>query len=150
VRRGGIAVLAVAAASVLSACGGGGGGEQLSAEEFRQQANGICTKYEGRLAELGQPSSLDDLKDYVAKAVPIIEAGNAELNELEPPDEFADDWGRAMEINDQQLETVRDIQDAVEEGDQARVQQLFEQGSAADEEADQLAAQMGLDECAAD
>lgn len=147
--RRGIAILAVAAASVLSACGGGDD-EQLSADEFRQQANAICTKYEARLAAIGQPTSIDELKDYVAKAVPIIEAGNAELSDLEPPDELAEQWDRAMEINDRQLETVRDIQDAVEEGDQERVQELFARGSTADEEADRLAAQMGLDECAAD
>ena len=137
-----------AAALVLGGCGGGnGGGEEMTADEFRQQADAICAEFEGRLDDLGTPESLDDLQNFVSEAVPIIEEGNAQLQELNPPDELQEQWDRAMEINNEQLETVRDLRGAVEDGDQARVQELIDAGSEANAEADQLAADLGLEDC---
>jgi hypothetical protein len=137
-------------ALVLGGCGGDGGGDELTADEFRQQADSICAEFEGRLNELGTPESLDDLQNFVSDAVPIIEEGNSQLHELNPPDELQEDWDRAMEINDQQLETVRDLRDAAEDGDQARVQELLQEGEEANAEADQLAAELGLQDCGSD
>jgi hypothetical protein len=142
-------VIAISAAAlVLGGCGGGnGGGEEMTADEFRQEADAICAEFEGRLDDLGRPESLDDLQNFVSEAVPIIEEGNAQLQELNPPDELQEQWDRAMEINNEQLETVRDLREAVEDGDQARVQELIEAGNEANTEADQLAADLGLEDC---
>lgn len=135
----------------LGACGGGGGtasgGDRLSAAEFREQADAICAEYEGQLDALGAPTSLNDLEDFVAKAVPILEEGNAELNRLRPPEELEEQWNRALEINNDQLATVRDLEEAVAEGDQGRMQELLQQGNEASAEADRLAAEMGLEQC---
>jgi hypothetical protein len=144
--RGVIALSAVALG--LGGCGGGnGGGEELTAEEFRQQADAICAEFEGRLDELGTPESLDDLQNFVSEAVPIIKEGNAQLQDVKPPDELQEPWDRAMEINDEQLQTVRDLREAVEEGDQARMQELLQAGDEANQESDRLAAELGLEDC---
>ena len=131
----------------LAACGGGDGGDQLTADEFRQQADAICGEFEGRLDDLGTPESLDDLQGYVDDAVPILEEGTNRLDELQPPDELEEDWNRAMEINREQLDNVRELQDAVADGDQARVAELLQQSDEAREESNQLAADLGLTEC---
>ena len=136
-----------AAALVLGGCGGNGGGEELTADEFRQQADDICAEFEGRLDDLGTPESLADLRGFVSDAVPIIEEGNAQLQELDPPDELQEQWDQAMELNNEQLQIVRDLRDAVEEGDQARVQELLQEADDSREEADQLAVDLGLEEC---
>jgi uncharacterized phage infection (PIP) family protein YhgE len=147
--RGVIAITATALA--LGGCGGGnGGGEELTAEEFRQEADAICAEFEGRLDELGTPESLDDLQSFVSEAVPIIEEGNAQLQELNPPDELQEQWDQVMEINDEQLQTVRDLREAVEEGDQARMQELLQAGDEANQESDRLAAGLGLEDCGSD
>jgi hypothetical protein len=145
-------VIAISAAAlVLGGRGGGnGGGEEMTADEFRQEADAICAEFEGRLDDLGRPESLDDLQNFVSEAVPIIEEGNAQLQELNPPDELQEQWDRAMEINNEQLETVRDLREAVEDGDQARAQELIEAGNEANTEADQLAADLGLEDCGSD
>jgi phage-related minor tail protein len=122
----------------------------MTADEFRQEADAICAEFEGRLDDLGRPESLDDLQNFVSEAVPIIEEGNAQLQELNPPDELQEQWDRAMEINNEQLETVRDLREAVEDGDQARAQELIEAGNEANTEADQLAADLGLEDCGSD
>jgi hypothetical protein len=142
-----VAVVTGVVALFVGACGGGGGGEQLTAAEFREQADAICARYEGELDELGTPSSLEDLQQFVAKAVPIIEEGNAELSELQPPAELEEPWNRALEINREQLAVVRDLRGAVEEGDQERVEELLQQGDEASAEDDELATQMGLEQC---
>ena len=122
----------------------------MTADEFRQEADAICAEFEGRLDDLGRPESLDDLQNFVSEAVPIIEEGNAQLQELNPPDELQEQWDSAMEINNEQLETVRDLREAVEDGDQARVQELIEAGNESNAEADQLAADLGLEDCGSD
>src|ERR687895_106043 len=96
----GAATLSLAGALLAAGCGGdgGGGGDQLSAEEFRERADEICVDFEGRLNELEQPSSPDDIQRFVNEAVPIIEEGTNELNSLNPPDEFQDEWTRIVEI----------------------------------------------------
>jgi hypothetical protein len=136
-----------AAAVVLGACGGGNGGEELTAEEFRQQADAICVEFEGRLDELGEPESLDDLRSFASEAVPIVEEGNARLHDLDPPEELQEDWDRAMELNDEQLETVRDLRAAAEDGDTARIQELVQAGNETSAESDRLADELGLEEC---
>lgn len=145
--RRGLALAASVAAALVAGCGGGGGDESLSPAEFRQQADAICAKYQGQLDALAQPSSLAELKDFVGKAVPIIENGVADLDTLEPPDELADKWNRAMEINRQQLEIVHDLQDAVEAGDQAKIPDLIQRGNAASAQSTRLARELGLEKC---
>jgi hypothetical protein len=148
--RSGIAILAGAAALFLAACGGGGGaggGQSLSAEEFRQQADAICKQYEDKLNELDSPSSLDDLADFVDKAVPILEEGNNKLAELEAPDDLSGDWDRAMELQDENLQVTRDLQKAIHDNDTARVQELVSKLDATDAESTRLARKVGLESC---
>ena len=145
--RRGIAFLALLVTALMAGCGGDGDGDALTADEFRQQADAICVDFEGRLDELGTPESLDDLQGYVDDAVPILEEGTNELDELQPPEELEEDWDRAMEINREQLDTVRELQTAVEEGDQARIAELLQEAETAREESNQLASDLGLEEC---
>jgi hypothetical protein len=147
--RSGLAIVAGAAALFLAACGGGGGGgsQSLTADEFRQQADAICKQYEDKLNELGSPSSLDDLGNFVDKAVPIIEEGNNKLQDLEAPDELSADWDRAMELQDKNLRLARDLQGAIHDNDTARVQDLVSQLDATDAESTRLARKVGLENC---
>ena len=147
--RSGLAVVAGAAALFLAACGGGGGGsaQSLTAEEFRQQADAICKQYEDKLSELGSPSSLDDLGNFVDKAVPIIEEGNNKLSELDAPDDLSGDWDRAMKLQDQNLQVARDLQKAIRDNDTARVQELVSKLDATDAESTRLARNVGLENC---
>lgn len=137
------------ARSLAAGCGGDGGG-QLSAAEFRQQADAICAEFEGKLDAIEQPSSPDDLERFVDEAVPIIEEGTQELSELDPPDEFRDEWTRVVEINDQNLETIQDVQTALNDGDVDEAERLIAEAGANEEESDQLAREIGLTKCGQD
>jgi hypothetical protein len=143
-----LGIAATGAVSVLiAACGGGGGDQALSADEFRQQADAICAEYEGKIDDLGSPSSLDELPDFVDKVIPIIEEGNGKLANLQPPDELADDWNSAMELQDQNLDVAHDLQDAIHDKDTAKVQELLTELNETDAQSNEIARKIGLDEC---
>jgi hypothetical protein len=144
----GIFVLALAACGGGSGSSGGGGtGTTLSAADFRQQADAICAKYEAKLNDIGQPTSLSELGGFVDKAVPIIEQGNGELQQLQPPEELKADWDRAMTIQNENLQKTRDLQDAAHKNDQAAMQKLFTELGSNQAESQRLANNIGLKNC---
>jgi hypothetical protein len=145
-----VAALALAGALLAAGCGGDEGGDELSAEEFRQQADAICTEFEGKLDAVPPPSSPDDIERFVNEAVPIIEEGTNELNALDPPDEFQDEWDRVVEINEENLETIRAVRTALQDNDLAEAQRLMEEAGGNEEEADRLARDIGLTKCGQD
>jgi hypothetical protein len=146
--RRGVAPLAGALTLLLAACGGGSGEEQrLTADQFRQQADAICKQYEDKINALGSPNSLAELGNFVDKAVPIIEEGNEKLGALQPPEELADDWERAMDLQDQNLGVAKDLQQAIRDQDTPKVQELLAKLDETDAQSNQIARNMGLEEC---
>lgn len=143
--RGGVAIALAVAGLALAACGGGGG--NTSAAEFREQADAICADDQAKIEALGSPRSIDELGEFFDKAIPVFEEGNDKLHELDPPDELAEDWDRAIELQDQNLESVRDLRDAIEEGDDQKVQDLLAKLDAADQESTGIAQRIGLEKC---
>jgi hypothetical protein len=146
----GVAALVLSVTLLASACGGDGGGDELSAAEFRQQADAICEEFEGKLDAVQPPTSPDDLERFVNEAVPIIEEGTNELNALDPPDEFQDEWDRVVEINEENLETIRGVRTALQDNDLAEAQRLMQEAGGNEEEADRLARDIGLTKCGQD
>jgi hypothetical protein len=143
-----VAPLAGALTLLLAACGGGSGEEQrLTADQFRQQADAICKQYEDKINALGSPNSLAELGNFVDKAVPIIEEGNEKLGALQPPEELADDWERAMDLQDQNLGVAKDLQQAIRDQDTPKVQELLAKLDETDAQSNQIARNMGLEEC---
>jgi hypothetical protein len=141
------------AALLLAACGGGGGSskggttEALTADQFRRQADAICRKYEDKLNELGSPSSMEELQDFVTSALPLIQEGNHELHGLTPPDELQDDWDAAMKLQDESVETMHDLDDAVRSNDLSALQTITKALDDNQAESEQLAQKLGLDDC---
>jgi hypothetical protein len=145
------ALLTVAASAALAGAGcggdGGGSGEQLSAAEFREQADAICAEYDQKIQDLGEPESLEDLTAFIGRAIPIIEEGFNKLDELQPPEELEADWDRAMEVNAENLQLTKDLQAAAETGNEQRVQEILAQASQNEEQTDRLARDLGLERC---
>lgn len=140
----------VVVAVFLVGCGGDGGNGGLTAEEFRQQADAICAEFEGKLDAVEQPTSPDDIERFVNEAVPIIEDGTQQLSDLEPPEEFRDEWSRVVEINAENLETIKKVQAALQDDKLEESQQLLQEAGGNEEEADRLARDIGLTKCGQD
>lgn len=145
------ALLALVASAAFAAAGcggdGGGSGDRLSAAEFREAANAICAEYDQKIQELGEPESLEDLTEFIGRAIPIIEEGFKKLDELQPPEELEADWDRATEVNAENLQLTKDLQAAAESGNEARVQEILAQAGQNEEETDRLARELGLQRC---
>ena len=140
-------IAALVALLLVAGCGGDSGGGQLSAEELRRQADAICAKYDERFQALGEPSSPEELETFLAEGIPLFEQQTAELEELNPPDELEDDWNRAMEVQHEGIATIRELRDAVGEGDADRIQELSAEAESSSAESNQLARDLGLETC---
>jgi ABC-type glycerol-3-phosphate transport system substrate-binding protein len=146
-----LAILATLSAAVLAACGGGdASSERLSEEEFREQANAICTDYNEQIADLGSPASPEDIPDYVERGIPIIEEGIAKLRELNPPEELADDYDRMLDETEKTIPVARQLSEAAADEDAEAVQEAISLGQEADAESDRIAREMGLESCASE
>jgi hypothetical protein len=130
-----------------TACGGDSE-DRLSPEAFRQEANAICDEYEGRISELGAPSSPEEVPNYVDQVVPLIDDALAELRALNPPEELEDDYNVMLDQTAQGLAAARDLGEAAADQDAGAVQDALEEGQRAEEESDRIATRLGLDSCA--
>jgi hypothetical protein len=139
-----------ALAALLAVGCGGGDDDRLSTDEFRQRANGICERYDAKIAAIGSPSTPDDIPEFVEKGIPLIQQGLAELRALNPPEEFEEDYNRMLDVTAQAIPAARDLADAAAKQDAEAVQAALQAGETADQESDQIATKLGLDRCAAD
>lgn len=132
----------------LAGCGGGGG-DRLSKEDFQQQANAVCKKYDAKIKALGQPTSPADIPEFVEKGIPVIQQGIAELRALRPPEELQADYDRMLDETEKAIPAARKLADAAEKQDAAAVQEAIKAGNDADQASDRLATKLGLSECVA-
>ena len=143
-----VSVAALAGVLVLLSAGcGGGDGERLSKEEFQTQANAICAKYQKQIDAIGAPSSLDEIPDLISQILPILNKEIDEISALDPPEELQSDFDKMLAATDRTKAAADDLSEAAKAGDQAGVQQALEEGNAASKEADDLAANLGLQDC---
>jgi hypothetical protein len=140
------AVLAVAFVATTAACGGGGD-DRLSQEEFKQQANAICDKYDSRIQALETPSSPEEVSGFVDQVIPVLQQGISELRALNPPAEAEDDYDRMLDETEKAVPAARKLADAAKEGDGAAVQEALTEARKADEASDDIATKLGLTGC---
>jgi hypothetical protein len=134
----------------LAAAGCGGGDDRLTREELVEEADATCADFDQQIEEIEEPQSLDDVERYVQEVRPIVEDGTNELAELEPPEELEDeyeDWIAAMRSSVDQFD---ELEEAAASGDEQRIQEVFESAGQGGEEADQLAEEIGFQECGGD
>jgi hypothetical protein len=136
--------------AVLAAGCGGGGGDRLSEEEFQEQANAICARFEDRIDELGQPQSIDEVTKFVDEAIPVVNEEIGELEGLEPPEELEDEFDRMLAEARKTVQAGQKLGEAAESRDEAALRAAIEEGEAASNEADEVATKLGLDACVDD
>ena len=133
---------------LASGCGGDSGGDRLSADEFRQQANAICEKYNEKIKAIDSPSSPEELDNSVDEVVPVMQQGIDELRGLEPPAESADDYDRMLDETEKAIPAARQLGEAAANNDPAAVQRALKAGQQADDASDEIATDLGLTGCA--
>jgi hypothetical protein len=142
-----IASLAVALVATTAACGGGGD-DRLSQEEFKEQANAICDKYDSRIQALETPSSPEEVSGFVDQVIPLLQKGISELRALNPPAEAEDDYNRMLDETAKAVPAARQLADAATENDAAAVQEALAAARKAEQASDEIATKLGLTGCA--
>jgi hypothetical protein len=142
------AFAAVAASSILAvAAACGGDSDSLSREELVQEADAICTEFESRIDEVGEPASADDIERYVDEVKPIVQEGTNELDELTPPEDLEDEYDEWISLTRTGLASLDDLKAAAAEGDEQRIQEIVQNLDGGEAEADRIAQSMGFQEC---
>ena len=148
------AALVLPSALAFTACGGGGG---VSKEEYAQDLDEVCADIEQKTEEIGRAevSNPGDLSAQLDDIRTAIRAGIARMRDIERPGgedgDRAEEYVTSLEqtLNDQVLPALSDLEKAVRAKDQDRIRAAAARLQAVDEEeTDQLARDLGAEECA--
>jgi hypothetical protein len=101
-----------------AACGDSGG-DELSAEDYRSEANAICTEGQQRAEELGEDleaelggseemPSADQLRDFMNPLLDDVEAQIDDIRALDGPEDLEGDVHAALDDAEDVLTEVRD------------------------------------------
>jgi hypothetical protein len=143
------ALAGMSACLVLAAgCGGDGGGDG-DPDAFRAEANSICTEYEEKIAAIPAPQeALDEWAAIAADVGDLLETGINELDALEPPGDLGEGYDEWVELKRESLSATRELQEAGAAADEELVSEALARIERSESRADELAAELGLDECA--
>jgi len=142
--RGALTFATGAVALVVASCGGE---ERLSQEEFQEQGNAICAKYDKQIEDIGTPTSVEEVPAYVNKVLPIVERQIEDMKELNPPEEDQEAFDEMIAEAEKTVEAGRDLGEASEANDDAAIEKALNEGNTASDRADEHATDLGLTDC---
>jgi hypothetical protein len=116
--------LTAALAAIVVAAAGCGGDDDGSAGDYRDEANAICRDAEGKIEDLGVPSSAEDLGRYLREGLEISREYNREFEALEPPSELGAEHHRLVELSRRAERLTEPLVDEVTTGDPAALKSL--------------------------
>jgi hypothetical protein len=130
----------------LVACGP----DALSKEEFTQRANRICREANEKSQALeppSDPSDTEQLSEFIQRARAITENAIEKLRALDPPEEDRQEIDRMLDNLEEASGYLPEIQEAAENQDLDRFEEIARKIGAAANEAQEVADQYGLEEC---
>lgn len=136
---------ALGACLALASCGGGDGGGE---EEFLSQANAVCAEYGPKIEAV--PPPLEDIDEWGAVGADIGDQLEASVNELrlvQPPDDLTDAYAEWIGLRADLLTSMRAVQDAGNNHDEAGVEAGLSEIRETQARADELAESLGLADC---
>ena len=131
---------------VLAGCGGGGG-KALTKQEDASKADAICSKYNQKIKDLGNPKNISDLADVADKTLPLIESAIGEFKKLKPP---ADEQATASQwiVQVEGLQTdLKEVRDKAKAKDLQGVQAVLPRAQQHNARSNLLATQLGMSVC---
>jgi hypothetical protein len=147
-----VAVTLAAVAITAAGCGGSGtggsaGGDRLALADFIAQADAICKEYDAKFEALGTPETPAEAADIVRSGSSIAVEQLGKLRELAPPADVEDRINEAYTALDEQIALFDDYAEAADANDTAAVQEISGKLDALNTKADDIAAEIGLEEC---
>ena len=140
------AAVAIVVLAVLASCGGN---SALTRDDYVARLNEACADYAREHDAIGEPESIDDLREKGPRIVAVFERLVERVRKLEPPDELEGEAQKLLEIGDRQLEVLRGLTKAAREGSVAKLERLVAESARLNEEARGLFRRIGATDCAA-
>jgi hypothetical protein len=141
--------LAAIGASVALAAGCGGDDDGDGEDAFRADANAVCADFEEKIATIPPPQdALDEWAAIAADVGDLLEAGVNELDAIEPPGDLGESYDEWLELKRESLAATRDLQEAGAAANQELISEALDRIEENEGRADELASELGLDECA--
>ncbi len=144
--------LAIGCIALVAGCGGGTSSSALSPEEYRTQADAICTTFDTAQNAVAEPTSPETIAPYFETLLPLATKQTADLKALQVPDELKVKHDEAIGLQEQQLAIITDVKKRIDGGEspvsvvtelQTKVTPLSDKGEA-------LAKELGLKVCGND
>lgn len=131
----------------LAACGGGE--SELTAAEYRQQADTICAETRAALGGLEDPQTPEEVAPALRRALVPIDDQLERLDDLTPPEELTADHDRALDALTEQRGLIGEAAQAIQDGEDAATvtAQLTPELERLDGVADTAARELGLTVC---
>jgi hypothetical protein len=128
----------------LSACGPDSG-DQLTAGEYRERGNRICREAERDARSLERAG----FRAQLERSADAAEEYQRRFEELEPPDELADEHRRAVGHGREVIQLLRRAEQAVEAGDRGEVVEVLGELERIVREGNATSRELGLTDCVA-
>ena len=114
------ALLLLGVVALLAGCGGGAE-HHVSKAEFVAKADSICAAGQTEIARLAQPSTPQDLDEYLGKAIPIQKREVAEIRRLDWPDADKTRIERVLRAANDLIAAFEELRAAAHSGDQEAI-----------------------------
>jgi hypothetical protein len=115
--RTSVAALAtVVAAAVLASCGGG---DSVTADQFRADANKVCSDLERNLDRIQRrlPQTADQAEEQASAIVDVSQQALGNLRKIDAPEELSDSYDRYLEARERAIGFAEDSRDAAADND---------------------------------
>jgi hypothetical protein len=145
-------VVACVALLVVLALPGCGGDDGDSKGSFVDQADVVCSEAEAEISRVPPPQDPTDplqLAGFLERAVPVAQKQNAELKELERPDEQRAQINELIAALDAEVDAAERMLAAAKREDRQAIQQLLTESGFASAQAKRAAAELDLAVCGA-
>jgi hypothetical protein len=149
-RMAGVFVVAGLAVGLV-ACGDEQADEQSRAELI-EAANAICDKYDKRVDDIDEPTSLrksEQAQAYFGELAPIFEAAEIDFRALDPNEDLEDEWTAFVRKTREGRDLTYRIANKATKRDRSYINDLDEYDRL-DRESDELARNVGATGCAGD
>lgn len=133
--------------ALIAAGCGSSGGSAVSVRDFRRTLADLCTDFTDETDKVDDPEGVGDLEDFAADLLEIFEKAKADLADLGVPASLADDFEAFQGLVDDQIDALEDLQKAGKDGDEDKANKTIERIVDIQDEAEQVADDLGVDEC---
>jgi hypothetical protein len=144
------ALVGALAALTIATAACGGGSDTLSEDEYLDQLQDLCRQVNGDLEDLEGPEDAEDYRGIVRlgeDAKDITSEGLEELQDLKPPEDLEADHEDYVASIERTLDLTDDFIAAAEDEDDEALGEAFTDLEEEDAERDEIAEDMGADDC---